>query len=69
MDNQLPPAAYNPTNLYDPSTPMGMMLLDDIRDADARAESNTGDFGKQVRLFAFQIVIFAIVGIGFTVFG
>lgn len=69
MDSQQSPAAYNPTNLYDPSTPIGMILLDDIRKDDVRAMQDGRTFQEKVGLFVIQLVIFALIGLGFTIFG
>jgi hypothetical protein len=69
MDNQQSPAAYNPTNLYDPSTPIGLILLDDIGKDDVRALQDGRTFQERVGLFVIQLLIFALIGLGFILFG
>ena len=69
MEDRVSSAIYNPHNDYDITTVVGNQRLADAAQMDPRAYRSRSEFGNQVRLFVFQLGIFALIGIGFTVFG
>lgn len=69
MDDRVSSAVYNPHDPYDPSTTVGNRNLSQRWYETNSQSKSRGDFSSQLKLFLFQLGIFAAIGVGFTIFG